>query len=131
MNISKLSGQTGISVRSLRYYEVKGLLQSERLENGYRNFHESAVERVKVIQLYLGLGLSNNEIAQIINCPVSISDQQPLCKKAINAYKTKLEEVEKQIEILQILRLQLQQRIFNFEKPNLNLFEGTEMGHDY
>lgn len=124
MNISKLSNKTGVSVRSLRYYEAKGLLESERLENGYRNFHESAVDRVKVIQLYLGLGLSTKEIAQIIDCPVLVPDQQPPCEKAMNAYKTKLVEVEKQIEILQTLRLHLQQLIFNFENPNLS--EGTE-----
>ncbi|AFM39855.1 putative transcriptional regulator [Desulfosporosinus acidiphilus SJ4] len=114
MNISKLSALTGVSVRSLRYYEAKGILRSERLENGYRDFQESAVDRVKLIQLYLGLGLSSNEIAHIIDCPVSISDQKPLCEKAIKAYQSKLAEVENQIEILQKLRLQLYQRISNY-----------------
>lgn len=123
MNISELSNKTGASIRSLRYYEAKGLLKCERLENGYRNFHDSMVERVKIIQSYLALGLSTDEIAQIIECPVSMINKQTLCGKALNAYRTKLAEVEKQIEILQMLQLRLQERISNFEKPNLNISE--------
>lgn len=123
MNISKLSNRTGASIRSLRYYETKGLIKCERLENGYREFDESMVERVKIIQSYLALGLSTDEIAQIIECPVPEINNQPLCTKALEAYQGKLLEIEKQIEILQKLRLQLQKRISNFEKPILNISE--------
>lgn len=115
-----------MSVRSLRYYESKKLLHSKRLENGYRDFDESAEQRVKIIQLYFMLGLSTNDIAQVIDCPVSISNQQPLCEKAIEVYRAKLTEIDTQIEILQKLRLQLQERIADFERPNLLLFERTE-----
>ena len=34
MRISEISRRTGVSVRSLRYYEQKRLLCSRRLENG-------------------------------------------------------------------------------------------------
>lgn len=115
-----------MSVRSLRYYESKKLLHSKRLENGYRDFDESAEERVRIIQLYFMLGLSTNDIVQIIDCPVSISNQQPLCEKAIDVYQIKLTEIDTQIEILQKLRSRLQERIANFEKPNFSLFERTE-----
>lgn len=126
MLISELSCRTGVSVRSLRYYESKKLLHSKRLENGYRDFDESAEERVRIIQLYFMLGLSTNDIVQIIDCPVSISNQQPLCEKAIDVYQTKLTEIDTQIEILQKLRSRLQERIANFERPNFSLFERTE-----
>ncbi|WP_160672522.1 MerR family transcriptional regulator [Clostridium sp. C8-1-8] len=115
MNISTLSIKTGASVRSLRYYESKGLLKCERLENGYRDFHASMIERVKTIQTYLSLGLSTDEIGQIIECPVSMISKQPLCDKALKAYKIKLSEVENQIEILQKLKSQLQRTISDFE----------------
>lgn len=126
MLISELSCRTGVSVRSLRYYESKKLLHSKRLENGYRDFDESAEERVRIIQLYFMLGLSTNDIVQIIDCPVSISNQQPLCEKAIDVYQIKLTEIDTQIEILQKLRSRLQERIANFERPNFSLFERTE-----
>ncbi|OPJ58052.1 MerR family transcriptional regulator [Clostridium oryzae] len=116
MNISTLSNKTGASVRSLRYYEAKGLLESDRLENGYRDFDEAMVVRVKTIQMYLSVGLTTEEITDIIECPVSAKLQRPLCQKAIEIYKDKLTVVEKQISILEVLRSQLREKIDNFER---------------
>jgi MerR family transcriptional regulator, Zn(II)-responsive regulator of zntA len=69
MRIQELAGRTGVSIRSLRYYEQKQLIASRRLDNGYRDFDETAIERVKTIQLYFGLGLTTGQIEQIINQP--------------------------------------------------------------
>ncbi len=41
-----------MSLRSLRYYEEKELLSPTRLQNGYREYTESHIERVGFIQLY-------------------------------------------------------------------------------
>ncbi|WP_088225052.1 MerR family transcriptional regulator [Desulfosporosinus sp. FKB] len=115
MNISTLSKKTGVSVRSLRYYESKNLLQSRRLENGYRDYDEIAVQRVKIIQLYLGLGLNTDEIERVIECPINWPNEQPLCEKAYKLYHAKLTEVNKQIELLEMLKSRLQQGISIFE----------------
>jgi len=69
MRIHELAGRTGVSIRSLRYYEQKQLIASHRLDNGYRDFDETAIEHVKTIQLYFGLGLTTDQIEQIINQP--------------------------------------------------------------
>ena len=50
MRISELSKLTGASIRSLRYYEAKGLIATQREENGYRVYNQMVVERVKTIQ---------------------------------------------------------------------------------
>ncbi|MBO0782775.1 MAG: MerR family DNA-binding transcriptional regulator, partial [Ktedonobacteraceae bacterium] len=42
MNIGELARQTGVSIRSLRYYETKQLLSSQREENGYRSYESTA-----------------------------------------------------------------------------------------
>src|ERR1700694_3830204 len=68
MRISEISRRTGVSVRSLRYYEQKRLLCSRRLENGYRDLGEEAVERVQTIQMYLSLGLTTEQIEEILQC---------------------------------------------------------------
>ena len=69
MRIGELSKETGVSERSLRHYEEKGLLPSKRLTNGYRDFDESAVEKVELIQMYLQLGLNLDETARIFALP--------------------------------------------------------------
>jgi DNA-binding transcriptional MerR regulator len=68
MRISEVSRRTGVSIRSLRYYEQKRLLCARRLENGYRDLDEEAVKRVQTIQMYLGLGLSTEQIEEILAC---------------------------------------------------------------
>lgn len=113
--IKELSLITGASIRSLRHYEFKGLLHSSRLDNGYRDYNEQAVEIVKVIQLYLSLGLTTDNIAQIIDCPTLPGNDRPLCKEAHRLYKAKLEEINKQLDILHTIRIQLQDRIKEFE----------------
>ena len=65
MRIGELSKETGVSERSLRHYEEKGLLPSKRLANGYRDFDESAIEKVELIQMYLQIGLNLEETARI------------------------------------------------------------------
>ena len=55
MRIKELSLKTGASLRSIRYYEKKGLLPARRLPNGYRDYDETAIEQVKKIQLNLQL----------------------------------------------------------------------------
>lgn len=68
MRIGELSKETGVSERSLRHYEEKGLLPSNRLTNGYRDFDKSAIEKVELIQMYLQLGLNLEETARMLSC---------------------------------------------------------------
>lgn len=116
MLIRELSCKTGASVRSIRYYETKKLLIPKRLENGYREYDERAVERVKTIQLYISLGLNTDDIAQIIDCPDSMQSGRPLCKLAQELYKAKLADVNSKIAILHQVQLRLKERIQDFEE---------------
>ncbi|WP_407572592.1 MerR family transcriptional regulator [Deinococcus altitudinis] len=68
MRIGELAERSGVSVRSLRYYEEQGLLHSERSESGQRLFTEPAVGRVHLIQqLYLA-GLSSRTLRELLPC---------------------------------------------------------------
>lgn len=113
--IRELSRRTGASIRSLRHYEGKRLLAPQRLENGYRDYTELDVGKVKTIQLYLGLGLSTEEIAMVLECPQEAATNRPLCKEAYQLYQGKLVEIERRIQTLQTLRSRLQERLNQFE----------------
>jgi DNA-binding transcriptional MerR regulator len=63
LKISKIAKLTGISSRSVRYYEQKGLLTVSRHAN--REFDDSIVDLINTIQLYLGLGLTTDQIKDI------------------------------------------------------------------
>ena len=119
MRISEVSRRTGASIRSLRYYEQKRLLCARRLENGYRDLDEEAVERVHTIQMYLGLGLTTEQIEEILLCTGTSPFPQPLpdCEEALLAlYQDKLQDVEHQMAVLSDLRTRLSERITCLER---------------
>lgn len=66
MRIGDLAARTGVSVRSLRYYEKQDLLASERSPSGQRHFPESAVDRVQLIQQLYAAGLPSRSILDLL-----------------------------------------------------------------
>jgi DNA-binding transcriptional MerR regulator len=70
MRIGELAARTGVSVRSLRYYEKQDLLASERSPSGQRHFPESAVDRVQLIQQLYAAGLPSRSILDLLPCVV-------------------------------------------------------------
>ncbi|AUN40891.1 Mercuric resistance operon regulatory protein (plasmid) [Tsukamurella tyrosinosolvens] len=68
MRIGELAERTGVSVRSLRYYEEKGLLAATRTAAGQRVYPERAVDRVVRIQELFAAGLASGVIAQLLPC---------------------------------------------------------------
>jgi DNA-binding transcriptional MerR regulator len=68
MRIGELARRTGVSERSLRYYEQQGLLAAERTPGGQRDYPERAVDRVIRIQELFAAGLHSRKIAQLLPC---------------------------------------------------------------
>jgi DNA-binding transcriptional MerR regulator len=68
MRIGELAARTGVSERSLRYYEKQGLLASDRTPGGHRDYLEQAVDRVVLIQGLYAAGLHSRKIAQLLPC---------------------------------------------------------------
>jgi DNA-binding transcriptional MerR regulator len=68
MRIGELAARTGVSERSLRYYEAQGLLASDRTPGGHRDFSERAVDRVIRIQELYAAGLHSSKIAKVLPC---------------------------------------------------------------
>lgn len=64
--ISDVAEQCAISTRTLRYYEERGLLASERLPNGRRAYTDAHVAQLKTIVRLKRCGLSLDEIEQIL-----------------------------------------------------------------
>jgi DNA-binding transcriptional MerR regulator len=68
MRIGALARRTGVSRRSLRYYEQQGLLMAERTPGGHRDYPEGAVDRVIRIQELFAAGLHSAKIARLLPC---------------------------------------------------------------
>jgi DNA-binding transcriptional MerR regulator len=68
MRIGELARRTGVSERSLRYYEKQGLLTADRTPGGQRDFPEQAVDRVIRIQELFAAGLHSKRIVRLLPC---------------------------------------------------------------
>jgi DNA-binding transcriptional MerR regulator len=68
MRIGELAARTGVSQRSLRYYEQQGLLVSDRTTGGQREYSEHAVDRVIHVQELFAAGLNSRTIASLLPC---------------------------------------------------------------
>ena len=70
MTVNEVSKLTGVSIRTLQYYDSIGLLKPSRYtESGYRLYDDTALERLQQILLFRELEFPLKEIKKIINAP--------------------------------------------------------------
>ena len=70
MTVHEVSRLTGVSIRTLQYYDRIGLLPpAEYTEAGYRLYDDTALETLQQILLFRELEFPLKEIRQIIQSP--------------------------------------------------------------
>lgn len=95
MTIGKLANAVGISVETIRFYQRQGLLiQPEKPLNGFRQYPESTISRLKFIINAKGLGFTLNEIRSLDELSFS-------CREFHQLASTKLEDIKTEITKLQ------------------------------
>lgn len=84
MRIGELSERSGVSRRSLRYWEQQGLLGSQRLSNGYREYAADSVQTVETIRSLLEVGLPTAVIRMVLPCTGDGSPQAQACGQLLD-----------------------------------------------
>jgi DNA-binding transcriptional MerR regulator len=79
VKIGELSRATGVSIRSLRYYEQQGILSSERGANGYREYGPDAAAAVSRIRALMAIGLPTDTIRDILPCDGAAGPRPGAC----------------------------------------------------
>ncbi|WP_021595531.1 MerR family transcriptional regulator [Actinomadura welshii] len=97
MRIGELSHRTGVRAHQLRYYEAQGLLDADRGANGYREYDEDAVMRVKQIRHLLDAGLSSEDIAYLLPCAVGEAPGLLGCPELLTAMRSRLRRLDDQM----------------------------------
>lgn len=62
MKIKQVEELVGITRKNIRFYEEQGLLNVERAENGYREYHQEDVIRLQEIKLFRKMDISIEEM---------------------------------------------------------------------
>ncbi|WP_223702564.1 MerR family transcriptional regulator [Sutcliffiella deserti] len=96
ITIKELTKQTGITVRTMRYYDQIGLLHpAAKTEGGHRLYEEEEIKKLQEIQFLKTLGFSLQEIKEMLsdeNRDWSVGLQKQLAY--ISKEKERLEEIE-------------------------------------
>ena len=72
MTRNKLANLTDIPGRTIQYYEEKGIIPvPDRTANGYRDYNESLVTRLKFIKNAQKLGFSLGEIKELTDMKIT------------------------------------------------------------
>ena len=112
--IGAIASESGIPIRTIRYYNDLGLLKTNgRTEGGYRLFDSDVFVRLKFIKRAQNLGLSLSEIKEFL----SVHDRGNLpCDQIKVKLEEKLVAIEKHIQQLQILKQELKGLLSGWQK---------------
>ena len=106
MVIHELSQHTGVSTKTIRYYESLGMLpRPERAANNYRQYSAADVERLRFIASSRALGFSLGDIAEIL--AARDSGLAP-CQHVLDTLAQRLSKIDRRIADLLSLRDSLQ-----------------------
>ena len=86
LTISEVSRRSGVAASALRFYEERGLIESERAGSGHRRFARAVLRRIAFIVFAQKIGLSLDEIA------AALEREGPGLHDAVRAHLARVEE---------------------------------------
>lgn len=109
MRIGELAEASGVSARSLRYYEGQGLIRSVRTSGGWRDFDPSMIERVVMIQHLFAAGLGSATINELLPCLEAPPEgrtgvMEQLLAREVQRLEAKRRDLDRELDTLQALR---------------------------
>ena len=107
MQMKTFAQKTSLSPKTIRYYEEIGLLPPpKRLDNGYRDYGETDVARVKFVAGARHLEFSLDDIQEILD----LRDQRKAaCRFVLDLLEEKANEISRRIVELQQMESELRE----------------------
>lgn len=101
MNIGEAANLSHLPAKTIRYYEDIKLVQPARAENGYRDYCQDDIHRLRFLQRARGLGFSINECRLLL----SLYEDRNRASSDVKALALdRIAEIERKISELKSLR---------------------------
>ncbi|WP_199336807.1 MerR family transcriptional regulator [Oscillatoria sp. FACHB-1407] len=107
MLISELAKRSGLPIDTIRFYEKKGLIDSElinRKSNNYRDYSEASLERLVLIQRAKRLGFTLTEIQDWIkdfeNDQLTVDQKRDILSRKLGQIDERIEEMKQMRQYL-------------------------------
>ena len=109
----ELAKAAGVSTDTLRHYERKGVLpRPRRSRNGYREYPEEVLERIRMIRQALGVGFTLDELRAVL----TVCDRGGVpCLEVRNLAAKKLSDIEAQLQEMLTLRDELRANLRDWD----------------
>lgn len=104
MNIGHAARRSGLPPKTIRYYEDIGLVRPARRANGYRDYDDGDVHKLRFLQRSRNLGFSIEECRQLL----SLYEDKHRASADVKALaQARIEDIDARITELQGLRATL------------------------
>jgi len=128
MRINEVVKITGVSARTLQYYDEIGLLIPQKLDNGYRDYSEENLEKLQKILFYRFLKFKLNDIRELLEGDFDnlkiLEQQRELILREKEKFEVILHNMEKTIRNYKGEQTMTIEEKFNgFKKEDLNKYE--------
>ena len=124
MNISQAARQSGLSAKTIRYYEDINLVSpAGRAANGYREYDEGALRELSFLAHAREVGFNLEECRQLLNLQRNPARRSAHAKSLV---LEKVEQLEQRIVALKSMQAQLQgmaQRCHGDEGPDCAILD--------
>lgn len=101
MRIQELEKELNITRSNIRFYEKEGLISPPRKENGYREYSEDDIAKLKKIIIFRKLGISVADIKSIFDGTLSL---QTAIENNIARLHKEIEELNGAIEVCEQIK---------------------------
>lgn len=128
MTIKDAEKLTGLTAKSIRLYESKGLITVDRNEeNDYRNYTQENINQLKRIKVYRYFDFSIEEIKELLNdTPETVADK---IQQKMEEYEDETEDISSKRDLLDGLSKDLSKNKLDFEDyaDTIEFLEGEEV----
>jgi DNA-binding transcriptional MerR regulator len=108
LRVGDLARQTGKTVRAIHLYEELGLLRpATRSSGGFRLYEPGAVDRVRWIDLFHGMGFSLQEMRELVHAWWDAGLGTEAMDRLRSLFRSKLEETRESVRRYQHLEQEL------------------------
>lgn len=104
MNIGRAAELAGLPAKTIRYYEDVDLVRPDRRANGYRDYSEADVHKLRFLQRARGLGFSLEDCRRLLTL---WEDRGRASADVRSLAKSHLKEIDRKLRELQDLRATL------------------------
>ena len=123
--VGELAKAAGVSTDTVRHYERKGVLRPHRSRNGYREYPEGALDRLRMVRQAMAIGFTLDELGVVFR----VLDQGGVpCHQVRSLAASKLADIESHLQDVLALRNVLRESLKDWDARLAKTASGQRAG---